>query len=100
MKMCGYNSLKSFDGGWNELFCGQGFYVVLINLVVFSSYIPVVVEILDRNYRYKSLDTNIRQDSGLAPILYTCRKLLPYRKLDQCRTRNKAPLHLISIFVV
>ena len=30
--ICGYNSLKSFDGGWNEFFGGQGLYIILINL--------------------------------------------------------------------
>ena len=29
--ICDYNSLKSFDGGWNELFGGQGLYIILIN---------------------------------------------------------------------
>nr|YP_009250305.1 NADH dehydrogenase subunit 5 [Panchlora nivea]AMW91060.1 NADH dehydrogenase subunit 5 [Panchlora nivea] len=28
----GYNSLKSFDGGWNEMFGGQGLYMLLLNL--------------------------------------------------------------------
>ena len=30
--ICGYNSLKSFDGGWNELFGGQGLCIILVNL--------------------------------------------------------------------
>nr|AVN68252.1 NADH dehydrogenase subunit 5 [Rhabdoblatta sp. RHA] len=28
----GYNSLKSFDGGWNEYFGGQGLYLMFMNL--------------------------------------------------------------------
>nr|YP_010946837.1 NADH dehydrogenase subunit 5 [Rhabdoblatta marginata]WGO57594.1 NADH dehydrogenase subunit 5 [Rhabdoblatta marginata] len=28
----GYNSLKSFDGGWNEYFGGQGFYLLFMKL--------------------------------------------------------------------
>ena len=35
--ICGYNSLKSFDNGWNELFGGQGLYIILINLRVNGS---------------------------------------------------------------
>nr|AVN67491.1 NADH dehydrogenase subunit 5 [Panchlora nivea] len=30
--ICGYNSLKSFDGGWNEMFGGQGLYLMLMYL--------------------------------------------------------------------
>nr|AVN67901.1 NADH dehydrogenase subunit 5 [Epilampra maya] len=28
----GYNSLKSFDGGWNEYFGGQGIYLMFMNM--------------------------------------------------------------------
>nr|AVN67324.1 NADH dehydrogenase subunit 5 [Blaberus sp. B013] len=28
----GYNSLKSFDGGWNEYFGGQGMYLLFMNM--------------------------------------------------------------------
>ena len=54
--------------------------------VVSISCFPAVVGFLDDDYRYESVVTQISHDAGLAPISYTGRKFLPYRRLNQRRS--------------
>jgi hypothetical protein len=44
----------------------------------------VVVGFLDRDYRYKSVATQIPHDTWLIPIPYTGQKLIPHRGIEPC----------------
>ena len=45
----------------------------------------VVVDFLDRDYRYKLITNQISHDAGLTPIPYISRKILPQRGSNQRR---------------
>ena len=53
---------------------------------------PAVVDFVERNYRYKSVTTQIPHDAGLVPIPFTGRRFLPcgnQTAAASCSTNSK-----------